>query len=60
VMRRMSSKLRPPTFEEGFTKITNVRVKKKEGEAGAAPEAHDRDAGDGAMAEPSLAGETLE
>ena len=33
VMRRMASKLRPPTFEEGFTKITNVRVKKKEGEA---------------------------
>jgi len=32
VMRRMSAKLQPPTFEEGFTKITNVRVKKKEGE----------------------------
>jgi predicted kinase len=32
VMRRMGSKLQPPTFEEGFTKITNVRVKKKEGE----------------------------
>ena len=31
VMRRMASKLRPPTFEEGFTKITVVRVKKKEG-----------------------------
>jgi predicted kinase len=39
VMRRMSDKLQPPTFEEGFTKITNVRVKKKEGEeAAAAPE----------------------
>ena len=36
VMRRMASKLRPPTFEEGFTKITNVRVKKKEGEAAVA------------------------
>jgi predicted kinase len=36
VMRRMSAKLQPPTFEEGFTKITNVRVKKKEGEEGAA------------------------
>ncbi len=35
VMRRMSSKLQAPTFEEGFTKITNVRVKKKEGEDGA-------------------------
>jgi predicted kinase len=32
VMRRMSAKLQPPTFEEGFTKITNVRVKRKEGE----------------------------
>jgi predicted kinase len=30
VMRRMASKLRPPTFEEGFAKITVVRVKKKE------------------------------
>jgi predicted kinase len=36
VMRRMSSKLQAPTFEEGFTKITNVRVKKKEGEDAAA------------------------
>jgi predicted kinase len=34
VMRRMSAKLRPPTFEEGFSKVTVVRVKKKdEGEA---------------------------
>jgi len=30
VMRRMSSKLKPPTFEEGFSKITVVRVKAKE------------------------------
>lgn len=30
VMRRMAAKLRPPTFEEGFSKITVVRVKKKE------------------------------
>ena len=30
VMRRMSGKLRPPTFEEGFSKITVVRVKHKE------------------------------
>src|ERR1700682_3183255 len=30
VMRRMSSKLKAPTFEEGFSKITVVRVKKKE------------------------------
>lgn len=29
IMRRMSSKLRPPTFEEGFAKITVVRVKKQ-------------------------------
>jgi predicted kinase len=30
VMQRMASKLRPPAFEEGFTKIKVVRVKKKE------------------------------
>jgi predicted kinase len=30
VMRRMSAKLKPPTFEEGFSKITVVRVKPKE------------------------------
>jgi len=29
-MRRMSGKLRAPTFEEGFSKITVVRVKKKD------------------------------
>ena len=29
-LQQMSAKLQPPTFEEGFTKITNVRVKKKE------------------------------
>lgn len=29
VMRRMAAKLRPPTFEEGFSKITMVRVKSK-------------------------------
>jgi len=29
VMRRMASKLKPPTFDEGFSKITVVRVKKK-------------------------------
>jgi predicted kinase len=30
VMRRMAAKLKPPAFEEGFAKITVVRVKKKE------------------------------
>ncbi|MGA8151945.1 MAG: AAA family ATPase [Terriglobales bacterium] len=30
VMRRMAGKLRPPAFEEGFSKITVVRVKAKE------------------------------
>jgi predicted kinase len=34
VMRRMASKLKAPTFPEGFAKITVVRVKKKD-EAGA-------------------------
>jgi len=33
VMQRMAQKLRPPKFEEGFAKITVVRLKKKEGEA---------------------------
>ena len=33
VMRRMAAKLRPPTFEEGFSKITVVKVKKKEEDA---------------------------
>ena len=32
VMQRMASKLRPPKFEEGFAKITVVRLKKKDGE----------------------------
>jgi predicted kinase len=30
VMRKMAAKLKPPTFEEGFSKLTVVRVKKKE------------------------------
>ena len=34
VMRRMAAKLKPPAFEEGFAKITVVRVKKKESETG--------------------------
>jgi predicted kinase len=38
IMQRMSAKLRAPTFDEGFTKITVVRVKKKDGE-GVASEA---------------------
>src|SRR5580658_5598677 len=40
VMRRMAAKLKAPAFEEGFAKITVVRVKKKESEA----ERLDRDA----------------
>jgi predicted kinase len=35
IMRRMAAKLKPPTFEEGFSKVTVVRVKKKEAEADA-------------------------
>jgi predicted kinase len=31
VMRRMAGKLKPPRFEEGFSKITVVRVKRKDG-----------------------------
>jgi predicted kinase len=30
VMRRMAGKLKAPTFDEGFSKITNVKVKQKE------------------------------
>jgi predicted kinase len=30
VMRRMAAKLRPPSFDEGFTRITIVRVKHKD------------------------------
>jgi predicted kinase len=33
VMRRMAGKLKAPTFEEGFSKITVVRVKQKEAES---------------------------
>jgi hypothetical protein len=29
-MRRMAAKLKAPSFDEGFAKITVVRVKKKE------------------------------
>jgi predicted kinase len=32
VMRRMAGKLRPPTFDEGFSQVTVVRVKKKDEE----------------------------
>jgi predicted kinase len=32
VMRRMANKLRPPKFEEGFAKITVVRLRKKDDE----------------------------
>jgi predicted kinase len=39
VMHRMSSKLRAPTFDEGFSKITVVRVKKKDDGESAASEA---------------------
>ncbi len=33
VMRRMAAKLKPPAFQEGFAKITVVRVKKKDQES---------------------------
>lgn len=39
VMRRMAAKFKPPVFEEGFSKITVVRVKKKEGTEAAGKEA---------------------
>jgi predicted kinase len=38
VMQRMAAKLRPPTFDEGFSKIVVVRVKSKaEAQGGAEP-----------------------
>lgn len=39
VMQRMANKLRPPKFEEGFAKITVVRVKKSPTAATGEPEA---------------------
>ena len=33
VMRKMAAKLKAPTFEEGFSKVTVVRVKKKDVDA---------------------------
>jgi predicted kinase len=33
MMRRMAAKLKPPSFQEGFAKITVVRVKKREQES---------------------------
>jgi len=33
IMRKMAAKLKPPTFEEGFSKITVVRVKQKDATA---------------------------
>jgi len=39
VMRRMAAKLKPPAFDEGFAKITVVRVKKKAGESAEPAEA---------------------
>jgi predicted kinase len=38
VMQRMANKLRPPKFEEGFAKITVVRLKGKNGGGAAAEE----------------------
>jgi len=38
VMQRMAAKLRPPTFEEGFSKIIVVRVKSREGAAASGSE----------------------
>jgi predicted kinase len=45
VMRRMANKLRPPKFEEGFAKITVVRLKKKDDDA----------AGPGGESQPDMA-----
>jgi len=74
VMRRMGAKLQAPTFEEGFTKITNVRVKKKDGDdapvteptaevldlSASASEAHERSESPEAHEEIGVATETVE
>ena len=39
VMRRMAAKLKPPSFQEGFAKITVVRVKRKESDPAEGAEA---------------------
>jgi len=39
MMRRMAAKLKPPSFDEGFAKITVVRVKKKDQEPAESAEA---------------------
>ena len=39
IMRRMAAKLKPPSFQEGFAKITVVRVKKKDAESAEPAEA---------------------
>ena len=39
IMRRMAAKLKPPSFQEGFSKITVVRVKKKDEQAAEQAEA---------------------
>jgi len=38
IMRKMAGKLKAPTFDEGFSKITVVRVKQKDGTSPAAAE----------------------
>jgi predicted kinase len=38
VMKRMAAKLRPPKFEEGFAKITVVRLRRKDGDVIAEPQ----------------------
>jgi predicted kinase len=38
VMQRMANKLRPPTFEEGFSKIIVVRVRRADQESPSQPE----------------------
>ncbi len=40
VMHRMAGKLKPPTFDEGFSKIVVVRVKQHPSQAGGEEPAH--------------------
>ena len=54
VMHKMAERLKPPTFKEGFEKITVVRVKGQPGTEPAAPEANGEQHGAEAAPEAAL------
>jgi predicted kinase len=58
VMQRMAAKQRPPKFEEGFAKITVVRLRKKDGEGGIAAETRQEPETQADESEPSNVADT--